>query len=127
PLLVAGAADAKYQETAHRLTDPSEQNAHEGQRSEFLQLQIEQGSFIYYTLDLGRAPVIEELNTSLFLKANRPGMQLLGRLVLPRERDPKNLDQPLTSLLRGTPYQNAGRWQRLELRNPLKLLKEQQQ
>ena len=52
---------------------------------------------------------------------------MLARLVLPAERDPKNLDQPLTTLLRGDAYQTAGRWQRLELRQPQKLIRQQQQ
>src|SRR5262249_31345366 len=36
-------------------------------------------------------------------------------------------DEPLTALLRGDLYQQAGRWQRLELRRPTKLATEQKQ
>jgi hypothetical protein len=46
---------------------------------------------------------------------------------LPHERNPSSLDEPLTTLLHGTTYQLAGRWQRLELRNPVKLARDQQQ
>ena len=48
-------------------------------------------------------------------------------MVLPRERKPGNLAEPLTTILRGDLYQLAGRWQRLELRKPTKLAKDQQQ
>jgi hypothetical protein len=119
-----GPADAGFKETAHRLT---EDTAHSGQRSEQIQLEAQQGSFIHYTLDIGRAPVTDELNVSLFLKANRPGMQLLARLVLPHERHPSRPDEPLTAVVRGDLYQLAGRWQRLELRRPVKVLKDHQQ
>jgi hypothetical protein len=121
---VKGAADAAFRETAHEVTD---QTAHTGQFSEHWQLTAEQGSFIYYFYPVGRAPVAEELSASVWVKGNRPGAQLLARLVLPHERNPSNLDEPLTTLLRGTTYQQVGRWQRLELRNPIKLAQEQQQ
>ena len=42
----------------------------------------------------------DELNVSLWVKANRPGIQLLCRVVLPQEHDPQNLDQPLTTLIK---------------------------
>lgn len=124
PVWVPGTADAPYKETAHRLTD---ETAHEGNRSEFIEIEAQPGNYIYYAYPVGRAPVSDELTVSLWVKANRPGVQLLARVVLPRERDAKNLDQPLTTLLRGDVYQTAGRWQRVELRRPVRLLKEQQQ
>jgi len=33
------------------------------------------------------------LSVSLWLKANRPGMRLMARLVLPRERNPERPDE----------------------------------
>src|SRR5262249_58965959 len=47
-------------------------------------------------------------------------LQLFVRLVLPRERNPKNIDEPLSVLLRGDLYQTVSRWQPMEVRNPLK-------
>ena len=121
---IKGTADTDFEEKAHRIT---EDTAHSGQRCEHIQLEARQGTFIHYYLDVGRAPVIDELNVSVWVKANRPGVQLLARLVLPHERNPKNPQEPLTALVLGDPYQLAGRWQRLELRRPTKLLKDQQQ
>ncbi|HXG10357.1 MAG TPA: hypothetical protein VNK04_11385 [Gemmataceae bacterium] len=121
---VQGTADAAFRENRHRVT---EDHAHGGQRSEHIQIEAQPGSFIHYHLDIGRAPVTDELNISVWIKANRPGAQLLARLVLPQERNPQRPDEPLTVVVRGDLYQLAGRWQRLELRRPVKLLKEQQQ
>jgi hypothetical protein len=124
PVWIRGASDATPKETAHRLTD---ETAHGGYRSEYIELQAQRGTFIHYTFPVGRGPINEELIAALWVKANRPGTQLLARVVLPHERDPKNLAQPLTTLLRGDGYQTAGRWQRVELRQPVRLLQQQQQ
>jgi hypothetical protein len=125
PIFVRGSADAHFTESAHRLTD--DLTAHTGKRSEFFQLDAEPGTFIYYVYDVGRAPVSDELNTTLWVKANRPGTQLLCRVVLPHERDPNDVGQPLTVLAKGDKYQLTGRWQQLALRQPDKRLREQQQ
>lgn len=119
-----GPADAPFRVSAHTLTD---QTAHSGQFSEYLQFTAEQGHHIHYVYPLGRGPVNEELVASVWIKANRPGIQLLGRLVLPREPNPNQLDERLTTLIRGDQYDRVGRWQRLELRKPVALAKEQQQ
>ena len=124
PIWVRGNSDANPKETAHALTDLT---AHSGKRSEAFQLTAELGSYVHYTYDVGKAPVIDELNASIWVKANRPGTQLLCRVVLPRERDPKDVSQPLTVLAKGDKYQMTGRWQQLALRQPTKRLREQQQ
>ncbi len=123
PVWKAGPASVPPRVTTHKVT---EETAHSGRRSEYLQFQAQPGSYIHYLLTVGRARVDDEFTASLWLKANRPGMQFMARLVLPHETDPKTPGQPLTTLLRGDLYQTAGRWQRLELRHPGKLLKEQQ-
>src|SRR5262249_33574376 len=124
PLWLPAASHASYRQPAHRLT---EEFAHGGHRSEYIELQAQQGSYVYYTYPVGRAPVSEDMLAAVWVKANRPGIQLLARLVLPHERDPRNAGQPLTTLLRGDAYQTTGSWQHLELRQPLRLPQEQQQ
>src|ERR1700722_434310 len=59
PVFVRGSADARFTESAHRLTE--DLIAHTGKRSEFFQFDAEPGSFIHYTYDVGRAPVSDEL------------------------------------------------------------------
>lgn len=124
PVWVQGKSDAKFKETNHRLT---EEHSHSGNRSETIELEVEQGNYIYYNLDFGRATVSDDLEIQMWVKANRPGVQLLCRVVLPRERDPQNLDQPLTVLLKGDAYEWTGRWQLIKMRQPVKQLRQAQQ
>jgi hypothetical protein len=123
PVWVKGAADAQFKETVHDISDV----AHTGQHSEHILVSADQGTYIHYFYPTSKAPVGDQLNASVWVKANRLGLQLLGRVVLPREHDQNNPDTLPTTSLRGDQYQRVGRWQRLELRNPLKLAKEQQQ
>jgi hypothetical protein len=124
PLWTPGTADAAYKETVHRITDES---AHGGRRSEYIELEAESGSYIHYTYDIGKATLDDVLDVSLYVKANRPGVQLLCRVVLPQEHEPRNLDRPLTTLLKADEYQITGRWQQLTLKQPMKRLHEQLQ
>jgi len=121
---IKGAADAPFRQIVHDLTDTF---AHTGQYSEHVQITAEQGTYLYYYYPIGRAPVGEDLSASVWVKANRPGIQLMARLVLPKERNPNSLDEPLTTMLRGDLYQTTARWQRVELRRPARLAKQQQQ
>ncbi len=116
--------DAGFVEVLHETTD---QGAHDGKRCEHLKLDVKSGTFIHYQYAVGKAPVTDELSTHLYVKANRPNLQFVARVVLPNERDPNNLSQRLTTLLRGDVYRNTGRWQRLEIGRPVQLLKQQQQ
>jgi hypothetical protein len=118
---VQGESKASFREIAHRITDD---HARSGSRSEHIQLQVEQGEFIHYTYNVGRAPVTDELTASVFVRATRPGVQLLARVVLPQERDPENLAQPLTVILGGDSYLHTSRWQQLGIRQPVKRLNE---
>lgn len=124
PAWLRGPADMAFKEIIHDVTD---QTAHSGQLCEHIQINAEQGSYIHYFYPTAHAPLGEELAVRVWIKANRPGAQLSGRLVLPKERNPNNLSEPVTTLLRGDQYQLAGRWQALELRRPVKLAREQQQ
>ncbi|MGL4549641.1 MAG: hypothetical protein ACRC33_00525 [Gemmataceae bacterium] len=123
PYWKPASSDAVFKVIRHALTDETAQS---GQRSEHLRLQVERGSYIHYTYDVARAPVNDELTVELALRSNRPGVQLLCRVVLPRERDPKDPSRPLTCLLRCEPY-NSTRWKSVPLVGPVKRLREQQQ
>ncbi len=118
-------ADVAYDETAHVMTD---QGPHDGQRAEYIQINARQGSHVHYQYPTGRAPISEDLNVGLWVKANRPGIQLLVRVVLPNERDPNSLQDRLTTVLRGDLYRGPpGRWKRLELGRAVQLARQQQQ
>ena len=72
---VQGDSKASFREIDHRITD---EYARSGSRSEHLQLLVEQGDFIHYTYNVGRAPIADELTASVFIRASRPGVQLLA-------------------------------------------------
>jgi hypothetical protein len=121
---IKGASDVEYTEVAHLM---SEDGAHNDLRSEYLKLSAKQGTHIHYQLPTKRAPISIELSVGLWIKASRPGVQLMGRVVLPYERDLGSLDDRLTTLIRGDVYRKVGRWQRLELGRAVALAQQQQQ
>ena len=121
PQWALGGSDAAFKETVHELTDKTSKG---GQRSEHFGLQVGPGSYIHYTYEVGRAPVVDELSIRLWVKATVPGVQLLCRVVLPREPDPRNAGQPMTVLVKGDGYREVGRWQPLALREPVRRLRE---
>jgi hypothetical protein len=120
-----GDADVEYVEAAHQMVEQGRPAS--GPRAEYLKVIARQGSHIYYQLPTKRAPISDELSISLWVKANRPGVQLLARVVLPKERDPYSLDDRLTTLLHGDSYRLAGRWQQLRLGQAVVLTQKQQQ
>jgi hypothetical protein len=124
PVWVKGTSDSQYDVKEHASTD---RVAHEGRRSEYLSLDIKAGTTLHYQYVVGKAPIGEELFASVYLKANRPDLQIMARVVLPNERDPNNLEYRLTTYLRGDTYTKVGQWQQLRIGRPMQLAKQQQQ
>jgi hypothetical protein len=120
---VRTSADTTFREMVHETTSLM---AHGGQRSEHIRITTEQGSYIYYQYATSRALINDELTASVWVKATRPGVQLLARMVLPNERNPNSLGEYMTTMIRGDALRGAGSWFRLELRNPVALAKQQQ-
>jgi hypothetical protein len=119
-----GGFDAANDETAHRIDD---REPHNGRGAEYIELDAKQGSYIHYVYPVGKAPISEELRAGLWLRGNRTGMQVMARIVLPKERDPNNVDYVMTTYITGDTYQQAGQWQLLEIGRPVALAKQQQQ
>jgi hypothetical protein len=106
-----GPADTKPQVLAHqRVRSP----VHSGSWSESLRIFGQGGSYAYAIYDIGRAQVIDELALSVWLRSDRPGLQLAARVVLPRTRD-SDTGKPLTLRIYGDQYRDAGRWQQVFL------------
>jgi hypothetical protein len=130
PLWVRGTANVAFKEEAHILT---EQFKHGDKTSELIQIQAEApgkelNPSVQYTLPVPNAPVGDELSVRLWVRSNRPGVRLSARVVLPRMRNPANLNEPLTTTITGEAYSvGGGHWQALEVRRPVKLLKDEQQ
>jgi len=70
------------------------------------------GTEVFVSHDVPIAFVISELNPSVRIKATRPGIQLMVRVVLPNTPSPLG-DGPLTTLLPGPTYRSAGEWETL--------------
>lgn len=86
-----------------------------GRQCEFVQFTVEQGGrAVYLSYDLGRAPVIDETTAALWVRGDRPGMQLSARVVFPRSVEPRS-GQPLSALIVGSSYSKPGNWERLTL------------
>ncbi|MBI3836940.1 MAG: hypothetical protein HY288_03275, partial [Planctomycetia bacterium] len=115
------ADDASYKVEAHQRV---QQNAHAGRWCERLAVRGNNGTYIYYAHPIGSARVINELRASVWLKADRPGLQILARVVLPRSSDPRS-GNPLSTLIRGTGYTQVGAWQQLRIENVPQLLERQ--
>lgn len=70
------------------------------------------GTKVYLSHKVSPAFVISELNPSVRIKATRPGVQLMARVVLPHSPSPSG-DGPLTTMLAGPRYEGRGRWETL--------------
>ena len=88
--------------------------AHTGDQSELLSLRAEQGTAVYVDHDVGQPQIIDELRPSVWIKADRPGLQVLARVVLPRSFDPRS-GRPAYVLIPGSSYRNTGNWQQLHV------------
>ena len=66
----------------------------------------------------------EDLKVGLYVRSNRSGVQLLGRVVLPDDVDPDSR-RPSFVLVPGTIFETADRWQKLELADMLPSIERQ--
>lgn len=130
PRFRRGPATVTFRVDSHSLT---QQHAHSAPASEFIKLTAEDSSrelnpYIHYVYITPQAPVNDETAASVWVRASRPGPQLLARIVLPKERDPANTAAPLTVMVPGEKLTlSGGRWQRLELRKLPKALDDERQ
>lgn len=115
------AADAAYRIHQHQRVQTQ---SHWGHGCEQLRVATGRGTFVYFRQEIGRPRVIDELVPSLWVKADRPGIQLLARVVFPRAVDDRT-GRPVTALIRGGTYTAVGSWQRLAVENTPKLAAEQ--
>src|SRR4051794_70057 len=98
--------------------------AHEGKLSERFDFEAEAGSQFFVSYALPRITVTDGLEAVLYVRANRVGVQLYARVVLPEDIDPETR-APSFVLIPGTIYDRVDRWQRLELTNLLPSIERQ--
>ncbi len=113
--------DAAYKIFAHERTKRA---AHDGQLSEGFQFEAGIGGGLYYSYPLPKVPITDALKVSLYIRSNRSGAQILGRVVLPADVDPETR-KPAFVLVPGTAYDTADRWRRVELDDMLPSIERQ--
>lgn len=114
--LVGG--DAEFRVELH---DRVRGEAHSGQGCERIRLVGGAGTEVLFGHHVGRPYVIDDLLPTVWVKADRPGIQLGAQLILPRTRHPQT-GSPFSVVVYGTSYTMVGRWQQLRLDDvPLQL------
>ncbi|HEX3151523.1 MAG TPA: hypothetical protein VHR66_25830 [Gemmataceae bacterium] len=126
---VAGESNVKVEEKAH---DLSAERSRSLPTSERIRVNLAAGknesNFAYYNYTTPVAPLTEDLSAELWVHSSKPGVQLLARVVFPKIRNPKQLDEPLTRIVKLDDYKApAGGWQKLILKRPADLLQAQKQ
>ncbi len=113
--------DARYRLLQHQRVQGE---SHSGTACEWLQIEGAGGSYVYFAHEAGRPRIINELTLSVWVKSDRPGVQVAARVVLPRTVDPRS-GGPLTTVLAGASYTQVGGWQQLQLADLPRLLTRQ--
>ena len=94
--------------------DRSQRAAHGGRLSEHFQFETTSGNQFFVSYATPRVPVNDDLSVSVFVRANRGGVQIYGRVVLPADIDPET-KAPSFVMVPGTIFDQPDRWQKLEL------------
>ncbi|HEY2159599.1 MAG TPA: hypothetical protein VGH33_28505, partial [Isosphaeraceae bacterium] len=74
------------------------------------------GDGFYVSYALPKVTLTDETKVSLQVRSDRPGAQLLARVILPGDVDPET-GKPSYVMVAGSTVQAADHWQRLELRD----------
>jgi hypothetical protein len=126
PFFRAGEANVRVVELDHAI---GTRFVHNGLTAETIKIDAQPTSasgnaeFAYYVYDTPKAPISSQLSARVFVKAFRPNIQLRARVVLPRHRDPKNPNAPLTAVIVGDSYDTPNKWQALTIGDPADGLK----
>ncbi len=113
PVLRPAGGDGRHRVELHQRVDVG---AHAGRRCEQLRITGGGATAIYYSYPIRPARVINELAMGVWLRSDRPGLQIVARVVLPRSKHPAT-GEPLTTLLRGSDYKQVGSWQLVTIGN----------
>jgi len=118
PFWVRGDSNIHFDEKAQKITDTAARNA---TTSEYIKIEANpkpgatDAEFVHYYYATPVAPVGPDTVARVWIKSFRTGIQLKARIVLPKEKDPKNPDLPLTTLIVGDTYTKSRTWQQLSM------------
>ncbi|HJZ89560.1 MAG TPA: hypothetical protein VKE40_01730 [Gemmataceae bacterium] len=126
---IKGDDNVKAEEKAHDLSTDRSRSL---PTSEHIKLNLQAGkkeaNYAYYYYPTPPAPLTEDLSAELWVHSNVAGVQLLARVVFPKIRNPKQIDESLTRVVLFDTYKApAGGWQKLVLKRPADLLQAQKQ
>ncbi len=121
PSWTEAGGDAQYAIVQHQRVRGA---AHAGQGCEWFQINGQGGSTAFVAHEAGQPRVIDDLRPSVWVRADRPGLQFVAEVVLPRSIDPRTGKSLTTSIL-GTSYTEAGRWQQIFIADIPRLLARQ--
>lgn len=126
---VAGEANVKVDEKAHDLTTDRSRSLPTSERIRVgLGAGKNENNVAYYYYPTPVAPLTDDLTAELWVHANKAGVKLLARIVFPKIRNPKQLDEPLTRIVElDSVKAPAGGWQKLILKRPDAILQAQKQ
>ncbi len=97
------------------------QGAHGGAACEYLRIRPGGASPLRISLPIPHARIIPELVPTLWVRADRPTVRLLARVVFPHALHPRS-GTPLSQFIAGPSYREPGSWQPLRLTNTAKLV-----
>ena len=86
-----------------------------------IRLRAGPGTFLYVRQPVAPARILDDLRLSVRIRADRAGLQLFGRVVVPDAVDPET-GEPASVLVPGTMYRAGTQWQELVVdRFPMQL------
>ncbi len=107
-----GRGGPDYQVLNHERTN---EGARSGAGCEFFRLMSgANGTYVHLVHDVAPARVISELRPSLWVKSDRPGIQLRARVVFPRSINPAT-QLPDSALVAGSSYSKVSTWEQLRI------------
>jgi hypothetical protein len=118
PAWEKGDANIHFDEKAHKIDDT---HARAAGTAEYIKIEANpapgavSAEYAHYYYRTPPAPLSSDLTGSVYVKAFRGGVQLKARVVLPKEKDPNQPDQPLTTLVAGDTYRDVQKWRQLTL------------
>ncbi|MBC7852064.1 MAG: hypothetical protein IAF94_01395, partial [Pirellulaceae bacterium] len=92
------------------------QASHSGNGSEYLRLHVGNGTLVPLSHPIGKAAIIAELAPSVWVKSDKPNIQMMLRVVFPKTIDDAT-GEPLADFIPGDSYTDVGRWQELKVTN----------
>ena len=111
PTWKAADADVPYRMRSHQRVQGE---AHVGQGCERLVISAGQGTYIHVGHDVGSPMVIDDLTPTIWVRSDRPDLQMAARIVLPRTVD-RRTGRPVSTVVRGTQYRAVGQWEQLRI------------